>query len=62
MFALGQKRTYALQKVTSALPSKADICSALVHVCFVPIADIVDLVLGEAVRGFSRSEGMHMRC
>jgi hypothetical protein len=28
------------QKVMSALPPKADICSALVHVCFGPIADI----------------------
>ena len=40
MSALGQKRTYAVQKVMSALPPKADMCSALAHVCFVPIADI----------------------
>ena len=40
MSALGQKQTRAAQKVTSALPPKADICSAQVHVRFVPIADI----------------------
>src|SRR5262245_15012246 len=44
MSALGHKRTYALQNVMSALPpiatAKADMCSALVHVCFGPIADI----------------------
>jgi hypothetical protein len=28
------------QKVMSALPPKADICSALAHVCFGPIADM----------------------
>ena len=39
MSALGHKRTFALQKVMSALPPKADMCSALGHVCFVPIAD-----------------------
>jgi hypothetical protein len=27
--------------VMSALPPKADMCSALAHVCFGPIADIV---------------------
>ena len=40
MSALGHKRTCAAQNVMSALPPKADICSALAHVCFVPIADI----------------------
>jgi hypothetical protein len=40
MSALGQKRTCAAQKDMSALPPKADMCSALTHVCFVPIADI----------------------
>ena len=29
MSALGQKQTFALQKVMSALPPKADMCSAL---------------------------------
>ena len=40
MSALGQKRTFAAQNGMSALPPKADICSALVHVRFVPKADI----------------------
>ena len=40
MSALGQKRTCAARKVMSALPPKADMCSALADVRFVPIADI----------------------
>ena len=40
MSALGQKRTCAAQNVMSALPSKADMCSATRDVRFVPIADI----------------------
>ena len=40
MSALGQKQTFALQKVMSALPPKADMCSAQGNVRFVPIADI----------------------
>ena len=40
MFALGQKQTCAAQNVMSALPPKADMCSALGDVRFVPIADI----------------------
>ena len=40
MSALGQKQTFAVQKDMSALPPKADICSALGDVRFVPIADI----------------------
>jgi hypothetical protein len=43
MSALGHKRTFALQKGMSALPPIADICSALVHVRFGPIADITEL-------------------
>jgi hypothetical protein len=43
MSALGQKRTYAAQKVMSALPLKADMCGAPAHVCFGPIADITSL-------------------
>ena len=39
MSALGQKQTCAAQKVMSALPLKADMCSATRYVCFVPIAD-----------------------
>ena len=40
MSALGHKQTFAAQKGMSALPPKADMCSALVDVRFVPIADI----------------------
>ena len=45
MSALGQKQTFAAQTVMSALPPKADMCSALADVRFVPIADI-----GSAIR------------
>ena len=45
MSALGQKQTCAAQKVMSALPPKADMCSALGDVRFVPIADIGALVV-----------------
>ena len=48
MSALGQKQTCAAQKVMSALPPKADMCSALAHVCFVPIADIAPAELKRA--------------
>ena len=41
MSALGQKQTCAVQKVMSALPSKADMCGATWDVRFVPKADIV---------------------
>ena len=43
MSALGQKQTCAVQLGMSALPPKADMCSATRHVRFVPIADISDL-------------------
>jgi hypothetical protein len=36
----GQKQTFAPQKVMSALPTKADMCSANDDVRFGPIADI----------------------
>jgi hypothetical protein len=42
MSALGHKRTFAVQNGMSALPPKADMCGALGHVCFGPIADIQD--------------------
>jgi hypothetical protein len=38
---LGHKRTYAAQQGMSALPPKADICSALAHVRFGPKVDIL---------------------
>jgi len=37
---LGQKQTFALHKVMSALPPKADINRKGANVGFVPIADI----------------------
>ena len=40
MSALGHKRTFAVQNGMSALPPKADMCSALAYVRFVPKADI----------------------
>ena len=40
MSALGQKQTYAAQKVMSALPPIAGMCGALAYVRFVPRADI----------------------
>ena len=40
MSALGQKRTCAAQKAMSALPPKADICSAALYVRFGPKADM----------------------
>jgi hypothetical protein len=40
MSALGHKRTFRSAIAMSALPPKADIGSAQVHVRFVPIADI----------------------
>ena len=43
MSALGQKQTFAVQNVMFALPPKADMCSALAHVRFVPIADMAAL-------------------
>jgi hypothetical protein len=41
MSALRQKPTFALHWAMSALPPKADTCSALAHVRFGPIADIL---------------------
>ena len=40
MSALGHKQTFAVQNGMSALPPIADMCSALAHVRYVPIADI----------------------
>src|SRR5262245_48253953 len=40
MSALGQKPTYAVRKGMSALPPKADMCGALVDVCYGPKADV----------------------
>jgi hypothetical protein len=40
MFALGHSRAFRRAIVMSALPPKADMCSALAHVCFGPKADM----------------------
>jgi hypothetical protein len=45
MSALGQKRTHTLHQPMSALPPKADICSALSDVRFGPKADIHSIAL-----------------
>jgi len=51
MSALGQKQTYAVHHPMSALPPKADMCSALADVCFGPKADInsFDHLVGAAL-------------
>ena len=48
MSALGQKQTCAVHQPMSALPPIADMCGALAHVCFVPIADIAPAANNEA--------------
>jgi len=40
--------------IMSALPPKADVCSAIVHVCFGPIADIARHSINSSAR--ERSE------
>jgi hypothetical protein len=40
MSALGQKQTFASQKVMSALPPKADMCAATGDVRYGPKADM----------------------
>jgi hypothetical protein len=58
MSALGQKRTFAVQKVMSALPPKADMCGAASDVCFGPeaviwsmsvICAVIKLVTGQSI-------------
>ena len=67
MSALGQKRTFCDAAVMSALPPKADMCSALGYVRFVPEADIEEFGshqkknLGHA-RGFAISELALLYC
>ena len=51
--ALGHKRTFAVQNDMSALPPKADICSARAHVRFVPIADIAASTTCPGFRDFT---------
>ena len=51
MTALGQKQTSRQVRVMSALAPKADICSALTYVRFVPIADIGQSIRSPRRRG-----------
>jgi hypothetical protein len=51
MSALGQKQTFAMQTVMSALPPIADMCGATRHVRFVPIADIRRRLFDHIVSG-----------
>jgi hypothetical protein len=51
MSALGQKQTFAVHQPMSALPPKADMCSALGYVRFGPIPDL--LAQDRVPRGFS---------
>ena len=55
MSALGHKRTFAVQKGMSALPPKADMCSAPSDVRYVPIADLRPCRIGDIVRYDLRS-------
>jgi hypothetical protein len=55
MSALGQKQTFAMQEGMSALPLKADMCSALAHVRFVPQADITPYSITLSARPSSES-------
>src|SRR5262249_40723521 len=59
MSALGQKQTFALHQPMSALPPKADICSAPAHVRFGPKADIqampLPLVVGQLLGRITRA-------
>src|SRR6476659_5848620 len=55
MSALGQKRTCAMQNLMSALPPKADIASALAHVCFGPKADSCNAAKRVVVRSPRRA-------
>ena len=64
MSALGHKQTFALQKGMSALPPKADMCSALAHVRFVPIADIAlfDDFVGTCEQCWRHGQAEHLGC
>src|SRR5262245_51100287 len=59
MSALGQKRTCAGQQVMSALPPKADMCSAVANVRFGPKADITAPCLPRTRRQYREREGLH---
>ena len=54
MSALGQKQTYAVHNRMSALPPKADMCSAEADVCFGPKADIATGITHRSALGYKR--------
>jgi hypothetical protein len=56
MSALGQKQTYAVQTVMSALPPKADMCGAIRDVRFGPIADILQIIRSSRQRAPASTE------
>jgi len=51
MSALGHKQTFAAQNGVSALPPRADMCSAVVDVCYGPKADITPSIRSPHRRG-----------
>ena len=55
MSALGQKQTFAAQKIMSALAPIADMCSATWNVRLVPIADIRQMTRGSRKTASRRS-------
>ena len=59
MSALGQKQTCASQKVMSALPPKADMCSAQADVRFTPESGHSRLRLFALAYDFNRALGLH---
>ena len=59
MSALGQKQAFAVPKRMSALPPKADICSAAAYARFGPKADIASYSMISLAR--ERSEGGTVR-
>ena len=62
MSALGHKQTFAPQKAMSALTPKADICGALAHVRFVPIADLNRMCVLQSTLIFPASITFFQRC
>jgi hypothetical protein len=52
---------FAMRKPCPLLPPKADMCSALAHVCFVPKADIAEKMIEAAwgLGGLYADKGGH---
>jgi len=62
MAALGQKQTYAVHEPMSALPPKADMCSATSDACFGPEADIRAFHSINSSAAASRPDGTEAKC